>query len=412
MKAVSFYLSLFSFLFVNNLAAQKNCAAFLYGQREQKNFPALVENAAAIESFYQQQKITAEITGIAQVVLNKVITIPVVFHILYHTPEEKISDVLVSKQLELLNKCFRHKNADSVNTPAVFKSLAADCEIEFVLATSTSRKVSTTGIVKKYTPVKNWAADDKMKFSSELGDDGWDAKSYLNIWVCNLGDFAGYSSFVGGMENKDGLVISFSEFGENKKTIVHEAGHWLNLKHLWGDANCGDDGIDDTPKQQGYTPGCPTGIRITCGNGPYGDMYSNYMDFTSDECTNLFTLGQKARMQALFMPGAARYSLLSSTGLNTPLIFESSLPEEDPTWLQPKLYPNPATTQMTLDLSYDVRWMGKNIQVINLQGQIMMTLTITSKTQQIDISRLPSGMYFLAANKGDGESIKQKFIKL
>ena len=412
MKAASFYLLFFIFLFVNNLAAQKSCAAFLYHQREQKNYPAPAVKEAVIKSFSLQQKITAEATGASTGSLNKMVTIPVVFHILYHTPEEKISDALVSKQLELLNKCFRHKNADSINTPPVFKSLAADCEIEFVLATSTPRKVSTTGIVKKYTPVKSWTADDKMKFSAEMGDDGWDAESYLNIWVCNLGDFAGYSSFVGGAEKKDGLVISFSEFGENKKTIVHEAGHWLNLKHLWGDANCGDDGIDDTPKQEGYTPGCPTGIRITCGNGPNGDMYSNYMDFTSDECTNLFTLGQKARMQALFMPGAARYSLLSSTGLNTPLIFEAIVETQDPTWLQPKLYPNPAITQMTLDLSYDLRWMGKNIQVINLQGQIIMTLIITSKTQHIDISRLPSGMYFLAANKGDGESIKQKFIKL
>lgn len=412
MKAVPFYLLFFIFLFVNNLAAQKSCAAFLYHQREQKSSPSPAGQVAVIKSFSLQQKMTAEATGASTGSLHKIVTIPVVFHILYHTPEEKVSDALVSKQLELLNKCFRHKNADSVNTPAVFKSLAADCEIEFVLATSTPRKVSTTGIVKKYTPVKSWTSDDKMKFSAEWGDDGWDANSYLNIWVCNLGDFAGYSSFIGGIEKKDGLVISFSEFGENKKTIVHEAGHWLNLKHLWGDANCGDDGIDDTPKQEGYTPGCPTGIRITCGNGPYGDMYSNYMDFTSDECTNLFTLGQKARMQALFVPGAARYSLLSSIGLTIPLIFQSAIEEEDPAWLQPKLYPNPASTQMTLDLSYDMRWLGKNIQVINLQGQTIMTLTITSKTQQIDISRLTSGMYFLTAQKGDGEFIKQKFIKL
>lgn len=412
MKAVVFYFLFFIILFVNNLAAQKSCAAYLYHQREQKINPTPDDQVAVIKSISQRQKITAEATGVAAGSFNKVVTIPVVFHILYHTPDEKITDALVRQQLDLLNKCFRHRNADSVNTPVVFKSLAADCHIEFALATSTSRKVSTSGIVKKYTPVKSWTADDKMKFSADLGDDAWDAKSYLNIWVCNLGDFAGYSSFVGGSENKDGLVISFSEFGENKKTIVHEAGHWLNLKHLWGDANCGDDEVDDTPKQQGYTPGCPTGIRITCGNGPYGDMYSNYMDFTSDVCTNLFTLGQKARMNALFTPGGPRYSLLSSTGLNAPLLFESPIAEADPTWLTPRLYPVPATTQMTLDLSYDSRWLGKIIQVTNLQGQTLMKILITAKTQRIEISRLQPGMYFLMANKEDGESIKQKFIKL
>ena len=411
MKAVLF-LILTSLFIANNIAAQKRCATFSYRQNQLSTNPGLAQKIIAAESSSAQARLVAEATGAGGITLSTIIKIPVVVHILYHTPEERISDATVIKQLEILNKCFRHKNADSVNTPAIFKSLAADCEIEFMLATSTSGKVATTGIVRKYTPVTSWTADDKMKFSAETGDDAWDAKSYLNIWVCNLGDFAGYSSVVGGSAMKDGLVISFSEFGEDKKTIVHEAGHWLNLKHLWGDESCGDDGVNDTPKQESYTPGCPTGVRITCGNGPYGNMYSNYMDFTSDECINLFTLGQKAKMKALFAPGAIRYSLLSSAGFNAPLIFESPIPEADPKWLEPRLYPVPATTQMTLDLSYDSRWLGKTMQVTNMQGQKVMTMTITSKTQQIDISRLQAGMYFLTAKKEDGESIKQKFIKL
>jgi len=92
-------------------------------------------------------------------------------------------------------------------------------------------------------------------------------------------------------------------------------------------------------------------------NAPNGDMYMNYMDFTSDACMNLFTQGQKARMRALFAPGGVRNSILSSTGLNTPLILEAPLPEESPKWLHPQLYPNPATTEMILDLAYDVRWL-------------------------------------------------------
>ena len=405
MKAVLFF-TLITLTFANNITAQKGCSTFSYQQKELKNNPALAEKITAIESFSQQNRITADGA------VTAVIRIPVVVHVLYHTPQEKISDAQVIKQLDILNKCFRHQNADSVNTPAVYKSVAADCEIEFQLAKSNPRKASTTGIVKKYTPITSWTSDDKMKFSAEMGDDAWDTKSYLNIWVCNLGDFAGYSSFIGGPENKDGLVIGFSAFGGNNKTAVHEAGHWLNLRHLWGDEYCGDDSVADTPRQASYTPGCPSGIRITCGNGPYGDMYSNYMDFTSDECTNLFTLGQKAKMKALFVPGGARYSILSSTGLNPPLIIESPLPEEDPKWLHPQLYPNPVTTQLTLELSYDIRWIGSIIQIVNIQGQTVMTVPITSKTQIINVSRLQAGMYFLAAKKGDGESIKQKFIKL
>jgi Secretion system C-terminal sorting domain len=114
----------------------------------------------------------------------------------------------------------------------------------------------------------------------------------------------------------------------------------------------------------------------------------------------------------LFVTGGLRNSFLFSKGLDAPLIFEIPVPEEDPKWLHPRLYPVPATTQLTLDLSYDVRWVGKTILVTNLQGQTIMVVTITSKIQLIDISRLQPGIYFLAAKKGDRESIKQKFIKL
>jgi hypothetical protein len=193
---------------------------------------------------------------------------------------------------------------------------------------------------------------------------------------------------------------------------VHETGHWLGLKHLWGDENCGDDGVDDTPKQASYTIGCPSNIRVTCGNGPNGDMYMNYMDFTSDACTNMFSKGQKTRMRALFEAGGSRYSLLSSKGLSAPLIFEIPLPEEDPKWLHPQLYPNPASSSLTLDLAYDSRWVGKTIQIYNMAGQIVLKVAVTSKLQKIDINKLQSGVYILAAKKEDGESMKLQFVKL
>jgi hypothetical protein len=67
---------------------------------------------------------------------------------------------------------------------------------------------------------------------------------------------------------------------------------------------------------------------------------------------------------------------------------------------------------MTLDVSYDPRWVGSYIYITNLQGQLVKTVTIGSKLQLIDIRSLQPGIYFLAAKKADGESIKQKFIKL
>jgi hypothetical protein len=137
----------------------------------------------------------------------------------------------------------------------------------------------------------------------------------------------------------------------------------------------------------------------------------NYMDFVNDECMNLFTNGQKERMRSLFVPGGIRNSILSSTGLNTPLIFETPLPDQSPKWLHPQLYPNPTTSWMTLDLSYDVRWLGKMLRVINMQGQVVMQVLITSKTQKIDVSSLYTGLYILKAKKEDGDFIEQKFLK-
>lgn len=413
-----FIFILFTFVAYGNLKAQRKCISHSYQQEALAKDAILKNNIAAIESFIvsQQNQINTEGNRIE----STSIKIPVVVHILYHTPDQKITDAVVQNQIKILNECFRRLNADTVNTPARFKTLAADCEIEFKLATSDPQKRYTNGITRKYTPITEWAAKDDMKYAAKLGTDAWDTKSYLNIWVCKLDNVAGYSSVIGGPAEKEGIVLDFSAFDINVnsastnlgKTAVHEAGHWLGLKHLWGDEFCGDDGIADTPKQSGYNVGCPSAVLISCGNGPNGDMFMNYMDFTNDECLNMFTLGQKARMLSLFNPGAVRNSLLSSKGLDAPLIFESPVPEEDPEWLDVKMYPNPATTELILDLAYDIRWFGKIISIFNLNGQLIMNVTVTSKKQRIDISKLPAGIYFIAAKKDDGESMKKRFIKL
>lgn len=407
MKA-GFILSFFAAIALQ-LPAQTNCRSFEYQQDQMRINTSLRSKISAIEDHSQ----TIISNAIANRIDAQVITIPVVVHNLYHTSSDKVTDAEIQAQLNMLNLCFRRLHSDTVKTPGVFKHLAADVEIEFRLATSDPMRRYTNGIVRKYTPIYTWAADDKMKLSAEMGDDAWDPSSYLNIWICNLDRFAGYASFPGGETNLDGIVIGLPVARDkNNKTLVHEAGHWLNLRHIWGDEYCGDDLVGDTPKQASHTPGCPTSIRITCGNSPNGDMYMNYMDFTSDACTNMFTQGQKARMRALFNEGGIRNGLLASKGLQPPLIFESPLPEEDPRWLDAKMYPNPATNELNIDFSYDARWIGKQIQVTNLQGQTIMVVSITSRIQKINISHLAPGMYFLAAKKEDGLSVKQKFIKL
>ncbi len=418
--SIVFAISLVVVTLLSTTHAQRACSTFTYIQQQLQADPSLAAKMQQIEDDTRRfrQGATTENRPEQDIVIK----IPVVVHVLFHSPGENdlITDQKIQAQIDILNRCFRRKNSDTLNTPTVFRSLAADCEFEFYLATSDPRRKNTTGIVRKYSPVSEWQADDKMKLSVEMGDDAWDPSSYLNIWVCNLQRVAGYASMPGGDAAKDGVVISFNVWGPTStvqglnegKTLVHEVGHWLNLKHLWGDDYCGDDGVQDTPVQGGYNYGCPTGSHVTCSNGPHGDMYMNYMDFTNDACINMFTLGQKARMKALFAPGGKRYSILSSTGLQPPLFYEAPLPVEQPRWLRPQLFPNPAGSFLTLDLTYDSRWIGKTIQLVNMQGRVVKQELVTSKVHQLNISALAPGMYLLISKKEDGDFIREKFIKL
>lgn len=406
-------------LFAGQLTAQRTCSTAAYQQNELRNDPSFANQVNRIETFVQRQIQNKASVSPAARLQHMIITIPVVVHILYHQPGENISDQQVISQIEMLNQCFRRLNADTSNTPAVFKSIAADCEIEFKLAISDPIRRSTSGIIRRYTPMTEWKADDQMKFSAQMGDDAWNAQIYFNIWVCNMKGVAGYASTPGSPADKDGIVIGYKVFGKNNssgfemgRTAVHETGHWLGLRHLWGDTNCGDDLVDDTPRQSSYNIGCPSGIRITCGNEPNGDMYMNYMDYTNDACINIFTEGQKTRMRSLFAEGGPRYFILLSSGLDYPLISESPLPEEPPKWLHSQLYPNPAANELTLDIAYDIRWIGKTIFILDVSGQLVMQTTITSKVQKINISKLKSGVYFLSVKKEDGSFIKQKFVKI
>lgn len=409
MKAGQLRIVFLLLVFSAAVQAQEPCATHVYSKAKQQTDAGerLAINRA--EEFIRQVQ-AAPVTNRLE---NGIIKIPVVFHNLYHTADQKITDAQVYAQLDMLNRAFRRRNADTVNTPAVFRPLAADCMIEFHLATSDPVRRYTNGIIRKYSPVSKWTMDDRMKKSAETGSDAWDPSKYLNIWVCNLEKFAGYSTLPGSDVSLDGIVLGLGALNPSYETIIHEAGHWLGLKHIWGDEYCGDDGVSDTPKQAAYTPGCPTTIRITCGNGPAGDMYMNYMDFTAAACTNLFTQGQKQRMWASFAFGGPRHSLLESAGLDKPLIQESQpLDEGEPRWLEIRIFPNPVNSILYLDFSYDARWIGKRIYVTNVSGQQIASEVVTSKIHSLNVDKLRPGIYFLAANNDQGLSMRMKFVKL
>ena len=258
-----------------------------------------------------------------------VVTIPVVVHILYKTTAENISDAQVNSQIAVLNADFRKTNADASLIPASFAGVAADCEVNFCLAQRTPTGAATTGIVRKSTTVASWSTNDAIKYSAQGGDDAWNTSQYLNIWVGTLGNsLLGYAQFPGtGLAATDGVVILNTAFGTtgtaaapfNKgRTATHEVGHWLNLRHIWGDANCGSDLVSDTPTHNTANYGCPAAGHLSTCTGTPVEMTMNYMDYTDDACMYMFTAGQKARMQAVLTTGGARASLATSLGCQAP----------------------------------------------------------------------------------------------
>lgn len=253
--------------------------------------------------------------------VNGVITIPVVVHVVYNTSAENISDAQIQTQIDVLNADFRRTNSDADgNWPQ-----ATDSEIEFCMATVDPNGNPTNGITRTSTSVTSFSTNDNMKFNSSGGKDAWPAGQYLNMWSCDIsGGILGYAQFPGGPDATDGVVMDYQYFGtigtatapfDLGRTATHEVGHWLNLRHIWGDGNCNaDDFVSDTPTSDAANYGCATG-HVSCSTT---DMVQNYMDYSDDACMNLYTEGQKTRMRALFDTGGARESLLSSAACGAP----------------------------------------------------------------------------------------------
>ena len=237
--------------------------------------------------------------------------IPVVVHIVHRNDTENLGKAQIDSQIQVLNDDFRKKNADVSNVPAAFAALAADARISFKLATTDPAGNPTDGITRTRTTRNGFTDDDSVKSAGSGGADAWPADEYLNIWVCHLlGGLLGYAQFPGGPAATDGVVIRQSAFGTTGtaaapfnlgRTATHEVGHWLNLRHIWGDDGDGCGGSDfvaDTPNQAGPNTGTPTFPKTSCSNGPNGDMFMNYMDYTDDVGMFMFTAGQVTRMQA------------------------------------------------------------------------------------------------------------------
>lgn len=431
MKKITFLL-LFSFLSINWTFSQTNTTneILLFGKKKITKQGSVIRCASTeyeeylksknpnIVSTYEFEqwlspKIALEkknkISATKGLKTNAIITIPVVVHVIHNGDvlgiNENIFDEQVESQIRVLNEDFRRKSG----TPGFNSNpVGADIEIEFALAKRDPSGVLSNGINHINLGQESWSTtdiDDIIKPQTQ-----WNPEKYLNIWLVNLSrtDLLGYAQFPStsglsglnsseGAASTDGVVIGYKFFGSSDyfangtyasnydkgRTTSHEVGHWLGLRHIWGDGGCDvDDFCTDTPNAGQENEGCPIGVD-SCPTSPGMDMVENYMDYTFDACMNIFTADQKSRMITVMNNSIRRASLKTSDALTPGVIFA-----------------NDATT-MTVNLNLDScnNSFAPTIKIIN-KGSA--ALTKVSFTYGIDNTNLQ--VYNWTGNLSNNES--------
>ncbi len=291
-------------------ATVRECNAHEVLQEQLAADPSLRQRMDEIETFtrdYIQKRESLRLTA------EGILELPVHVNVLYRTTAENVSNAQIQSQIDVLNEDFGAYNADYGLTPSIFQGVrSGDIKIKFIW--------TTANVTRKQTNKQSWRTNDDMKKSTKGGINPTSPSTTLNIWVCNLANnILGYAQFPGGSLSTDGVVVDNNAFGRgnyslftnfNKgRTATHEVGHYFNLRHIWGDATCGNDFVSDTPVHNTSNGGCPSYPHYsTCSGNPV-EMTMNYMDYTYDACMYMFSAGQAARMQATYAVGGPRASL-------------------------------------------------------------------------------------------------------
>lgn len=400
--------------------------------------------------------------------LDTIYRIPVVVHIVYHTPEQNLDDSLICNQIEVLNQDYRRLNPDTGNTRAEFKSRAADTGIEFFLATTDPYGNPTTGITRDSTAREYFSllggsgqqiGADEVKSSATGGVDAWDTENYLNIWVCNLEDptlpFGAVLGFSYPPDNAPhwppdafpadpnlhGIVMHYKVFGRNNplavppldlanrgRALTHEVGHYLGLRHIWGDGplsilgfpDCSaDDGIDDTPNsgtntqlEASLVADCSID-KNTCTDAfnDLPDMWENFMDYSKEVCQNMFTQGQAAIMRAMLATSRSSLPVTEEPSLSAvcfPAV--SASPADDNAFLS--IYPNPADEAFTIETSGPLQFY--RLTVSDVFGRTVNHLTVSKAASgrlTVSASGVPKGIYLVHLVTPEASSARKVMIQ-
>lgn len=375
------------------------------------------------------------------------VTIPVVFHVILN--QQQLNSIggiqgvrdRVTSQMEVINNDFNARNADSTGIPANFKLLYGNAAISFRLAHTKPDGTATDGFEIKTLPASTTGFDQHngyVKSDAAGGANPWDNKKYLNIWVVNINteNLMGYAHSpwyaknVIFEEDYIGVVLDFGAFGVKPisssfywntstvrgRTLTHELGHFFNLWHVWGNTAVGsgvcsdDDDVSDTPKQNDATQSCqPFPFKDACTPSGNGIMYMNYMDYSGDGCTRMFTKGQATRMQAQVSNGGDSYGLTTHPELCEWPSNVTNVEQGNPF----NISPNPSTGIFNINFTKPANNLH-SVSVINTMGQIVKQINIVDNDKSsfnIDLSGFSSGIYILQLQFTEGTITRKVMIQ-
>jgi len=365
---------------------------------------------------------------------RSVYTIPVVFHVVYNSASENLPDSVILNQLAGLNADYGRFNADTTNMRSEFQPVAGATQVQFILAGIDPNGNPTSGITRTSTATTSFGSFnvffgdftdvEKVKSTADGGIDAWDQTRYLNIWVCDMSIngqtlLLGYATPPDNLPNwpvgsnpdlGDGVVLQYQIVGSNNpndlgvanydvlgRTATHEIGHYLGLRHIWGDGDCTmDDGIDDTPNATDASQqDCDT-TKNTCnadvvGLGDLHDMIENFMDYSAETCQNSFTRHQVDLMHGVLEN--QRYDLVH----NNPAGLEELT-------IVVNCFPNPTTGLLTLTSNNPI----STVTVSDLNGKSLNVYSIHATKAVLDLSVFHSGMYVFSITHTNGMVSQQR----
>ncbi|HIP35912.1 MAG TPA: T9SS type A sorting domain-containing protein [Crocinitomix sp.] len=404
---------------LNAQLEMKRCGTYEAAQHQETLTPGYLQNIN--EAFYRAKDNVSHDRA-------TIYTIPVVVHVVYNSTDENIPDSVIFNQIQVLNEAFGFTNTDTVNLRDTFNTIVGSTNIQFELATIGPDGLSTTGITRTQTSITEFgdigiitgdmSGLERIKSTANGGHDPWDQSRYLNIWVGDLSVFGftaimGYATPPANLPNwpagstigmSDGVVIQYQAFGSNNpvqlsdgnggsvdfrgRTCVHEVGHYLGLRHIWGDGDCTqEDGIDDTPNADANSQTittCDTLVNTCTDNiGVLGDlpnMQENYMDYSPEGCQVAFTLGQRDLMRGVIEN--YRWDLID----NYPAVSVDDLNSNSNSIA---VFPNPSSS------SFQIKGLelNSNIQIFSMNGTLIYQTISTTST--INIDHLQQGIYII-----------------